>query len=76
MPETRPSRRHAGSRRPQTIPLEFAGRWIAWSPDGMKIVASGGSFEEAEQAAAAAGFAEVAVERVPEGRQRIIGSGM
>jgi hypothetical protein len=58
------------------VAREYAGRWIAWSPDGLRIVAAGDSFEGAERAAAAAGFPDVAVEHVPAGRERATGSGM
>jgi len=67
MPRTKTSKPTAGTSRPQTVPLEYAGKWIAWSPDGMRIVAVGKTFETCERAAAAAGFKanEVAIERIP-----------
>ena len=39
----------------QSMPLELAGRWVAWSSDGLRIIGSGKTLEEAEVAAAAAG---------------------
>jgi hypothetical protein len=74
MPETKPTRIHAWPRRPQTVPRAYAGRWVAWSPDGLTIVAVGDSFEEAGRVAAEGGFPEVAVERMPVGRQRETGT--
>ena len=61
---------------PQTVPREYAGRWIVWSSDGLRIIAVGDSFEECEQAAIRAGFSadQVAIERVPESRYRPTGS--
>lgn len=67
---------HIKTSQPQTIPLAYAGKWIAWIPDGMRIVAVGDTFALCESAAALAGFPEVAVECVPAGRQRLTGSGI
>jgi hypothetical protein len=57
---------------PQVIPLAYAGKWIAWSTDGLRIVAVASSFKAAETATARAGFAigTTAIERVPETRDR------
>jgi hypothetical protein len=76
MPHTKPSGSRTGARRPQVVPLEHAGKWVAWSSDGLRIVASGVSFSTCERAAVAAGFAadQVAIERVPQGRLRATGS--
>jgi hypothetical protein len=62
----------------QTVPLEYAGKWIAWSADGRRIVAVAGTYNACELAAATAGHSanEVAIERVPRSRQRLTGSGM
>jgi hypothetical protein len=80
MPTARTSRKDEpeGARRsrPQTVPREYAGRWIAWSADGRRIIAVEDDLESCEQAAAHAGFAadQVAIERVPETRDRLTGS--
>jgi hypothetical protein len=37
------------------VPLEYAGLWIAWDRDHARIVASGTTFNEAYDAAVAAG---------------------
>jgi len=62
----------------QVVPREYAGKWVAWSADGRKIVAVSGSFKACEQSAARAGLRadQLAIERVPRSRQRLTGSGM
>ncbi len=40
---------------PQSMPLELAGRWVAWSSDGLRIIGSGKTLEEAEAVATTAG---------------------
>ena len=37
------------------VPLEYAGRWLAWNRELTRIVASGSTFDEAHDAAIAAG---------------------
>ena len=71
-----PSQDRAGG--VQVVPREYAGKWVAWSDDGRRIVAVGKSFAACETAAARAGFPadRVAIDRVPSGRQRLTGSGM
>ncbi|HEU5118116.1 MAG TPA: hypothetical protein VFT74_15960 [Isosphaeraceae bacterium] len=56
-----------------TIPLEYAGKWIAWAADGYTIVASGDTLKACEKAAVRAGHAlnEVAIHRVPKVHQRV-----
>lgn len=41
------------SRRPEAVPHELAGKWIAWSDDGYTIVASGDSPKSVRDAARA-----------------------
>ena len=67
-----------GSDGVQIVPREYAGKWVAWSPDGRKILAVAETFAACEAAAAKAGFpaGSVAIDRVPTGRQRLTGSGM
>ncbi|MGP0065232.1 MAG: hypothetical protein ACLQGP_16730 [Isosphaeraceae bacterium] len=59
-------------------PREYAGEWIAWSEDGCRIIVVGDSIESCEQAVTLAGFPpdQIAIERVPETRFRLTGSGM
>lgn len=56
--------------RPQTITRGLAGKWIAWSEDGLSIVAIGESVDDCERAAVAAGYSpsRVAFEGVPKHR--------
>ena len=51
----------------QVVPREYAGKWVAWSSDGRRIVAVGESFDDCERAAVAAGFAAnwVAIGKIP-----------
>jgi hypothetical protein len=37
------------------VPIEYAGRWIAWNRELTRIIASGSTFDEAHDAAVAAG---------------------
>ncbi len=53
---------------PDLICREYAGKYVAWAPDGLRIVAVGSSFEVAERKAAKAGYPKVAVARIPKGR--------
>lgn len=64
--------RKARVRRPQTITRDLAGKWIAWSEDGLRIVAVGDSFDDCERKAVEAGHAanRVAIEGVPLDRFR------
>ncbi len=51
----------------QVVPREYAGKWVAWSADGRRIVAVGESFDDCERAAVVAGFAanQVAIGKIP-----------
>jgi hypothetical protein len=55
---------------PEILPLSLAGKWVAWSSDGMKIIASAETSEEAERLAIATGEPEPILERHP-GRYRL-----
>lgn len=48
---------------PEAIPRSLAGRWIAWSSDGMRIIGSGMTLNDAEEAASRAGESEPILER-------------
>ena len=70
MPKHRAPSQNGGSGRgrrqaqePETIPRELAGRWIAWSADGLRIIGSGKTFQEAVEAATAAGDLDAIFER-------------
>jgi hypothetical protein len=51
-----------------TIRLEYAGKYVAWAPDGHRIVAVASTFEAAERKAAKAGYSRVAIDKIPKGR--------
>ena len=55
------------------VPLEYAGQWIAWNPDGTRIVASGRTLQEAAQAAATAGESQPVFAKVPKAEVRFAG---
>ena len=55
---------------PEVLPLELAGNWIAWSGDGLRIVAYAPELVEAERLAHAAGEPEPILQRHP-GRYRL-----
>lgn len=48
---------------PELIPRELAGRWIAWSADGLRIIGSGASLKDAVEVASAADEPEAIFER-------------
>ncbi len=50
---------------PEVLPLALAGNWIAWSGDGLKIVAYAKTLVEAEELAHAAGEPEPIMQRHP-----------
>lgn len=55
---------------PEVLTLALAGNWIAWSGDGLRIVACAPTLVEAEELAHAAGEPEPIMERHP-GRYRL-----
>jgi hypothetical protein len=50
---------------PEVVPLASVGKWVAWSADGMRILAAAETIEEAERLAAEAGEVEPILERPP-----------
>jgi hypothetical protein len=58
---------HAGAAgdEPEVLPLALVGKWVAWSSDGLRIVASAETLEEAERLAAEAGEPEPILHRPP-----------
>ena len=63
------------ARRPQRqpVPIELGGKWIAWSADGLRIVAHGDTLDECELAAGKAGEQAPSFERTPRSDAHIIG---
>ena len=49
----------------EMIPLAYVGRWVAWSADGMRIVAVDDELDEAYRLAEEAGEPEPILERPP-----------
>ncbi len=50
---------------PEILPLSLAGNWVAWSSDGLRIVAAAKTIEEAERLAAEAGEPEPIMQMHP-----------
>ena len=55
------------------VPLEYAGKWIAWNHEGTRIIASGRTVEEVVKAAAATGEADPMFAKVPRADARFVG---
>jgi hypothetical protein len=51
------------TKEPQAIPRDLAGRWIAWSGDGLRIIGSATTLKEAQAVALAAGDPDAIFER-------------
>ena len=58
---------------PPIVPIEFAGKWIAWDFDETRIIACGRSYQETKNAALATGENRPILEKVPDARVRFIG---
>jgi hypothetical protein len=61
--------------RRQPVASELGGKWIAWSSDGLRIIAHADTLDECETAAAAAGDSDPSFEKVPHSHVRIVGLG-
>lgn len=66
-------RQKAHSRQLIRVPKRFAGRWIVWNGDRTSIIASGGSLNQAQEAARSAGETNPGFEWVPPADRRLIG---
>ena len=55
------------------VPLEYAGKWIAWTHEHTRIIASGRTFQEANDAAKAAGEADPIFAKAPKADVRFVG---
>ena len=69
-------------RMPTSMPAKLAGKWVAWTPNGLSIVGSGDTPEKARKAAMANGpdpviewtpSMGVALEWVPPADERFLG---
>jgi hypothetical protein len=55
------------------VPKEYGGKWIAWDPEGTRIIACGSTLSEAAEAARNTGCKSPRFEKVPRPDVRIIG---
>ena len=55
------------NRRPPPVPLDYAGKWIAWNDDHSEIVASASSFREIREMASQRGCLRPVFHKVPKG---------
>ena len=66
----------------QQFPAEelekYAGKWVAWSPDGTRIIASDDSFLQVSQAIDASGYdpREIVMESLPQSEEVVLGGGI
>jgi hypothetical protein len=56
------------------VPIEYAGKWIAWDHDMSRIVAAGNSLAEVLQSAKKAGESDPVLDKVPPANTRLIGA--
>ena len=68
---------------PDVVPRQYAGKWVAWTPDGLHILGAGDTPAEAKRAAETRGIDPtirwspgmgVAYEWVPPADERFLGS--
>jgi len=59
--------------KPPVVPKQYAGQWIAWNQEQTQIVASGRTYEEARQAAIAAGADRPLLAKAPSAKVRFVG---
>ncbi len=57
-----------------TVPIEYAGKWIAWNHEMTRIVASANSLMEVLEAAKRAGESDPVLDKVPPANVRLIGA--
>ena len=53
-------------------PESYAGKWIAWTPDGRTIVASATTLSSVRRKAFLAGHAQIILERLPQNWEPVI----
>lgn len=66
--------RHNRKPRPQVVPSKYCGKWIAWSNNGLTIVAAADSPKEAKDAAVALGTKRPILQYIPTPDQIRFGS--
>jgi hypothetical protein len=60
-------------KKPPIVPIEYAGKWIAWDFERTKIIASGRTYAETNRAAKATGENRPILAKAPDARVRFIG---
>jgi hypothetical protein len=63
----------APNQAPPIVPIEYAGKWIAWDFNETKIIASGRSYSETLDAALATGEQKPVLVKAPDAKVRFIG---
>ena len=58
---------------PKPAPVEYAGQWVAWNREQTEIVGHGMTWMDARQMAAADGFADAVLQKVPRPETVFIG---
>lgn len=58
----------------EEVPLEYAGKWLAWDFDETKILAAADSYSEAKRLAEALGELRPVLVKAPDAQARFIGS--
>jgi Family of unknown function (DUF5678) len=58
---------------PETVDIQYSGKWIAWDDDAVKIVASGNTLEEVHARALSAGVKLPGLEFVPPSDRAFVG---
>ena len=59
--------------RSHPVPHRYGGQWVAWTQDGLRIVAAGKTPDEVRAAAMRAGVKDIAYEWIPPAGERFIG---
>ena len=59
-----------------TVPIEYAGKWIAWDHAMTRIIASANSLTEVMGAAKKAGESDPVLDKVPPANVHLIGARM
>lgn len=58
----------------KAVPIEYAGKWVAWNADHSRIVAHSDSFDEIWQIAEAKCIPDPIFEKVPRSDVRFVGT--
>ncbi len=64
---------HHSPKHPPTVPKRYAGQWIAWDQEQTRIVSSGSTYDEAYEAAIAAGEQHPLLAKAPAANVRFVG---